>query len=149
MREFVRVFDDCFNRLVVADFECFGNDSCNFAYNLPDFLANGQFLCILTYVPEQTSYCFITGESAGDGQNVVLQERNRGVRNLRGEVTGLTFPQSKILLAVFENHLNRPTHGVNFVCLVKIEVHVSGEHSAPRRSLAAPHIKEAHSHIVN
>lgn len=149
MREFVRVFDDCFNRFVVADIKCLGDDRGYFTYDFPDSLAYGQLLRLLTYISEQSANCLIIGESTGNGEYVVLQERNCGVGDLRRKITGLAFTKSEVLLAVLENHLDRPSHGIDFICFVKVKGCVSGQHPAPRGSLVTAHIEEPHGYVVD
>lgn len=149
MREFVRIFDDCFNGLVIADFECLGNHGGNLTYYIPDSLTNGQFHRILTHIFEQSAYGLVVGEPSGGGKYVVLQEHYGRVGNLRGEVSGLAFPKSEILLTVFENHLDRPTYGVDLIGFVETKVCVGGEHSAPRCTFAAPDVEQPHGHIID
>ena len=106
MREFVRVFDDSFDGLVIAYFECLGDDGCYFAYDFPNSLAHRQFHRILTDILEQTSDSLIVGESSGGGEDVILKEDNGGMGNLGRKVAGLAFAKAEILFAVFENYFD-------------------------------------------
>lgn len=149
MREFVRIFDDGFNGLVVADVKSFGYDGGNLAYDFPDSLAYGQFHRVLTDILEQSSDCLISGKPSGCGEYVVLNESNGGMCNLRGEVAGLAFAEAEILLAVLENHFDRPAHRINFVRLVEVKGGVCGKYAAPWGVFATPHIKQTHCHVLN
>lgn len=149
MREFVRIFDDCFNSLVIANFECFSDDGGYLTYYFPDSLTNGQFHSILTHVFEKSTDSLVVGEPSGCGKYIVLQKHNGRMGNLCGEVPGLAFPQSEILLAVFKNHLYRPTHGVNLISFVEVKICVCGKHSAPWGTFAAAHIKQTHGHVID
>lgn len=149
MREFVRIFDNCFNGLVVADFECFSYDGGNLAYDFPNSLTDGQFHSVLTDILEQSSDCLVIGESLGRGEYVVLKEGDGGMCNLSREVARLTFAEAKILLAILEYHFDRPTHCINLICFVEVKGSVCGKDATPWRIFAATHIKQAHSHIFN
>lgn len=148
MREFIRVLDDCFNDHIVAGLEHFGNDGGNLTNYSPYFLTDGQLHGFLTYILEETTDCLVVGKASGCGEYVVLQECNGGMGNLGGEVTGLAFAEAKVLLAIFENHLDRPTHGVDFVCLGEVKGGVSCHYSAPWGVFAAAYIEQANGHVL-
>lgn len=149
MREFVRIFDDCFNSLVIADFKCLCNHGGYLAYDIPDSLTNGQFHSILTNIFEKSANGLVVGETSGCGKYVVLQEHYGRVGNLCGEVSGLAFPKSEILLTILENNFDRPTHGVNLIGFVEPKVCIGGKHSTPWGALAAAHVKQTYGHIIN
>lgn len=149
MSEFVRIFDYGFNGLVVSDVESFGDDGGYLAYDFPDPLAYGQFHRVLTDILEQPSDCLISGKPSGSGEYVVLKESNGGMSNLCGEVAGLAFAEAEILLAILENHLDRPAHRIKFIRLVEVKGGVCCKYAAPWGVFATPHIKQTHCHILN
>lgn len=148
MREFVRFFNDGLDSLVIADVKSFGDEGCDFTYYLPYPLAYGEFKSVLAYVPEEASNCFIIGETSGDGEDIVLHEDDRGVGNLCREITRLALAKPEILLAVLENHLDSPSHGVDSVGFEEIQGCVCGENAAPGSPLATAHIEYSDWNVV-
>lgn len=149
MREFIRIFDDGFNSLVIADVECFSYDRGYLAYDFPNSLTNGQLFSILADILEQSSDCLIIGESSGRGEYVVLKKSNCRMSYLCGEVSGLAFSKAEVLLAVLEYHFDGPAHCINLIRFVEVKRSVCCKDATPWGILAASHIKQAHSHIFN
>ena len=148
MSEFVRILYDDFHGPVVADVKCFGNLASHLTYYLPDSLAYGDLDRIVACVPEEASDRLVFGESPGDGEGVVLQEGDRGVRYLSSEVAGLAFAEAEVLLAVLVNHLDSPSHGVNFVSPEEVEGGVRGDDGAPWGALAAANVEYPDRDVV-
>ena len=149
MREFIRIFDYGFNSLVIADVECFSYDRGYLAYDFPNSLTNGQLFSILTDILEQSSDCLIIGESSGRGEYVVLKKSNCRMSYLCGEVSGLAFSKAEVLLAVLEYHFDGPAHCINLIRFVEVKRSICCKDATPWGILAASHIKQAHSHIIN
>ena len=149
MREIFRIKYNFFNHLLFADFKSFSKFVGDFTYYLPDSFADGQFHGILTNILEESPYCFVIGETPTIGEYVVLDECDGRMGYLCGKVSGLTFAKSEILLAVLEYDFDRPSHGINFISLGKLNVSVSGNYAAPWCVDSAAHIENPHRDIVD
>lgn len=149
MREIVGISDNFFNHVHAAYVKSFSNVIHYVANNLPDSFTQGQFLGILTNVLEQSSDGLIFGETPRDGKDVILDETDCGMCYLRREVPGLAFPESQILLALLEDHLYGPSHGINLVCLVKVNGGVCCNDSAPWCTLGTAHIEHPYGYTID
>lgn len=106
MGEISGIGDDLFDDILAADLKGRGDVIHYFAYDLPYPFAYRQFPGVLTDVLEKSADGLVGGEASGDGEYVVLDEGDGGMGDLGGEVPGLAFPESQVLLGFLENHLD-------------------------------------------
>ena len=73
----------------------------------------------------------VVGEAPGRGEQVVLHGCDGGHCDLGGEVAHLVLAQPEVLLALLEDDLQGPAHGVDPVGLEESDLAVRGDESVP------------------
>lgn len=149
MGEISGIGDDLFDDILAADLKGRGDVIHYFAYDLPYPFAYRQFPGVLTDVLEKSADGLVGGEASGDGEYVVLDEGDGGMGDLGGEVPGLAFPESQVLLGFLENHLDGPSHGVDPIGRVEVKGSVGRDDSAPGGALGAAHVEQPYRDAVH
>ena len=145
MIEFVRLVEEQVEDLLVLDVEAFRDYADEFKQHTPDSLREGEFHAVHGGILEESADGLVVGEAPGGGEQVVLQGRDGGHCHLRGEVAHLVLAQPEVLLALLEDDLQRPSHGVDLVGLEEAELGVCGDEPVPLAALAAPGEEQPHA----
>lgn len=143
MSKFIRLTNRYIDNLIVRKSEEVGNGYDSIHDDLPYPFGNGEFKRILRDFLEKTSYSLVSPESLHHGEYVVLHCSNRSVGNLLSKVLCLTLAHSEQSLALLENHLDRPSHGVYPVSLKEVKLCVCSNEATPFTSLAPAYEEQA------
>ena len=143
MSQFVKPVDKHVEDLLVPDIEALRHLSDELNHHIPDFLCDGELDAVRHHVLEETADGLIVGESPCRRKQVVLHGGYRSQGYLRGEVAHLALAESKILLAVLEDDVQRPPHGINLIGLKEVELAVGRNESVSLGPLATLAEEEA------
>ncbi len=139
MSKFIRLANSHFQHLRVDQSEEVGDGYDRLHDDFPYSLCNGEFKGVFLHLPEQSADGFIIIEPLGKGEDVILQGDDGSMCDLLREVLGLALSHSEQSLALLEDHLLRPSSGVNPVGLEKVKPVVRGDEPAPCSVLGAPY----------
>jgi len=124
MSEFIRFINHNIQNFIISQIEKIGNSYDNFLQSSPNSLRDGKFQRILCSLFKEFSNGFVCRKSFDQRKDIVLQYHNRGCRNLRSKVVGLTFTKAKKPLAFLEDYFQGPSLGVNFVCFKELQLRI-------------------------
>ena len=138
MTEFVRPIHKHIEDLFILGAEAFRDFTDELKHRVPDSLGEGEFNATHGGILEESAHGLVVGEAPCRGEQVVLHGRDGGHCNLGGEVAHLVLAQPEVLLALLEDDLQGPAHGVDSVGLEEVELAVRGDEPVPPAVPAAP-----------
>ena len=131
MIEFVRAIDKHIEDMFILDAEAFRDFTDEHKHRVPDSLGESELDATKGGILEEPAHGLVVGEASGRGEQVVLHGCDSGHCDLGGEVAHLVLAQPEILLALLEDDLQGPAHGVDPVGLEEVELAVRGDEPAP------------------
>ncbi len=131
MSQIIRFVNDCIEDLFLFNGEDLGHYFHHFKDNTPYPLRYGEFHTRVLHIPEDSANGLITGESLGQGKQIVLQGRDRGCGKLRSEVPGLALAHTQQPLGFLEEDLEGPAHGINPIGFQELQGEVGSHYSIP------------------
>jgi len=143
MTEFVRPIHKHIKDLFIFGAEAFRDFTDELKHRVPDSLGEGELDAAHGGILEEPAHGLVVGEASGGGEQVVLHGRDGGHCNLRGEVAHLVLAQPEVLLALLEDDLQGPAHGVDSVGLEEVKPAVRGDEPVPLAVPAAPGEEQA------
>ena len=135
MTEFVRPIQERIEDFLILDIEALCNHADYLKYHFPDSLSESEFHAADGSILEESTDSLIVREASCGGKQIVLQGRDGGHGNLRGEVAHLVLAKPEIALTFLEYDFQRPAPGVNPVSLEEVELAVGGDESVPFATL--------------
>ena len=149
MIEFVRAINKHIEDMFILDAEAFRDFTDELKHHVTDSLVESEFDATNGGTHEESPHDLVVGEAPGRGEQVVLHGCDGDHCNLGGEVAHLVLAQPEILLALLEDDLQGPAHGVDPVGLEEVELAVRGDEPAPLALLAEeqPYAAPGKAHV--
>ena len=102
MTEFVRPIQERIEDLLILDIEALCNHADHLKYHIPDSLSESELHAAFDSIIEEPAHGLIVRETLGSGEQIVLNGRDGGHGNLRGEVAHLVLAKPEVLLTLLE-----------------------------------------------